>query len=40
MVGKNRIYLERNIPQKERGPSRVALKCGVVSFYGLGNFIA
>ena len=36
------LYLERNTPQTECGPSQTArkraLKFGVVSFYRLGNF--
>ena len=43
VIGKNWIYLERNtLDRQECEPSyraSVASKCGVVSFYGLGNFI-
>ena len=37
------LFREKHTPQTECGPSQrvsaVALKCGVISFYGLGNFI-
>ena len=43
-IGKKWIYLERNtLHIEEYGLSqraRVTLKCGVVSFYGLGNFMS
>ena len=42
VIGKKWIYLQRDSPQTEYGPSqkaRVALKCGLFSFYRLGNFI-
>ena len=37
VIGNEWIYLERNTPQAECGPSqkaRAAFKCGVVSFMG------
>ena len=38
------LFREKHTPQIECGPSQrasmVALKCGVVSFNGLGNFIS
>ena len=44
VIDKKWIYLERkHTPQTECGPSQreslEASKCGVVSFYGLSNFI-
>ena len=42
VIGKKWIYLQRDTPQTECGPSqraRVALKYCLVSFYRLGNFI-
>ena len=43
VIGKKWIYLQRDTPQTEYGPSQkargTALKCGLVSFYRLGNFI-
>ena len=42
VVGKKWIYLERNTPQTECGPfqkKREASQYGVVSLYGLGNFM-
>ena len=43
VIGKKWIYLERNTLHRQCGPSqRVSLavpKFGVVSYYGLGNFI-
>ena len=42
VIGKKWLYLERNIIHRQHGPSwkeRVPSKYGVVSFYGLSNFI-
>ena len=43
VIGKKWIYLQRDTPRTEYGPSQkargTALKCGLVSFYRLGNFI-
>ena len=42
VIGKKWIYSVKNTPQTEGGlPQRAsaAPKCGVISFYGLGNFI-
>ena len=41
-IGKKWIYLERNTPQTECGPSQKVRKApgyGVVIFIGVGNFI-
>ena len=48
VIGKKWIFYlfrfrEKHTPQTERGPSQrasAAVKCGVVSFYRLGNFIS
>ena len=43
MIGKKLIlFREKHTPQTQGGPLQkvsVALKCGVVSFYGMDNFI-
>ena len=43
VIGKKLIlFREKHTPKTEGGPSQkvsVALKCGVVSFYGMDNFI-
>jgi len=43
VIGKNvNLFREKHTPHTESGPSQrasVVSKCGVVSFYGLGNFI-